>query len=148
MRDEIREVCTRLLARREHSKLELMHKLEVRHYPAEICREVIDEMAAEGWQSDERFAESYARSRIMKRFGPIRIGYELRDRGVSDFDVDAVAEEISGGWDEVIGQLHASRFDGVYESEMKEQARQSRFFQQRGFSHEQIRNLFSRLKRD
>ena len=34
------------------------------------------------WQSDRRFAVSFTRERAMRGYGPVRIRYELRERGV------------------------------------------------------------------
>ncbi len=54
-----------LLARREHSVVELLEKLGQR-FPdqAALMEEVVAGLRAEGLQSDRRFAESYARLRL------------------------------------------------------------------------------------
>ncbi len=85
MNDEakvVRDACLRLLTGRDHSKQELLQKLTVKGYDREIVLAVIDELAAEGWQDDLRYAKSYARSRILKGYGPVRIIYELRQNGI------------------------------------------------------------------
>ena len=75
---QIKESCLRLLARREHSQKELLNKLLVKGFDKDEILAVIEEFALQGWQSDSRYAESYARHRIQKGYGPISIAYELR----------------------------------------------------------------------
>lgn len=63
---EIRESCLQLLARREHSQKELLNKLLIKGFNKDVILAVIEELAKQGWQSDLRYAESYARHRIEK----------------------------------------------------------------------------------
>jgi regulatory protein len=109
----------RLLARREHSELELRHKLKGRNFAGNIVDTVIMQLVDEGLLSDHRFAEVYIRGRFERGYGPLRIRAELRERGVSGDS--------------------AEQFPGDY----RERARQKRFLQQRGFSSDQIQSVFT-----
>jgi regulatory protein len=73
-----------LLARREHSKRELVIKLRARNCPDKIITTVVEQLTEEGMQSETRFAESFVRSRIDRGVGPLRIRAELMERGVDD----------------------------------------------------------------
>jgi len=73
-----------LLARREHSRSELAAKLAARGVGSEIAEHVLAELSAGALQSDERFAEDYARARIERGYGPEQILAGLRERGIDE----------------------------------------------------------------
>ena len=77
-----RATALRLLARREHSRLELSLKLRQRKLPGDIINAVLDDYEKEGWLDDDRFADVYARQRMDLGYGPLRILGELQQRGV------------------------------------------------------------------
>src|SRR5690606_2652334 len=77
-----RETAIGLLARREHSRRELKRKLGAKGHPSDLIDQVLEQLAREGLQSDQRFAEAYLHSRIQKGYGPVRLLHELAERGV------------------------------------------------------------------
>jgi regulatory protein len=72
-----------LLARREHSRLELTRKLRRRYAPEEV-EAALEALADEGLQSETRFATAFARERMLRGYGPLRIVSELGERGVNE----------------------------------------------------------------
>jgi regulatory protein len=155
---EIRDSCLRLLAMREHSKKELRQKLAAKGFGRDEALEVIDELAREGLQDDARYAESYARSRILKGYGPIRIIYELKQAGIeldrsggqtgtepTAFNLDDTVQSTAGGWAELLERVYSKKYSRERKMEVKEWARRSRFLMQRGFSVEMITELFEHL---
>ncbi|WP_251366014.1 hypothetical protein [Coxiella-like endosymbiont of Rhipicephalus sanguineus] len=58
---ELRERTIVLLARREHSQLELKQKLLNKGYKLSEVETLIISLAVEGLQSDERYTEVYVR---------------------------------------------------------------------------------------
>ncbi|TNE98663.1 MAG: regulatory protein RecX, partial [Gammaproteobacteria bacterium] len=52
-----RSTALRLLARREHSRLELSLKLRQRKLPSSVIDAVLDDFEHEGWLDDQRFAD-------------------------------------------------------------------------------------------
>lgn len=127
----------KLLARREHSRLELWRKLERSTENGDLLAEVLDELAGEGWQSDERFAESFSRQRIEAGYGPLRIRSELEQRGVSG-DSQALTELVEDDWVSMAREQREKRFGREAPVEWKEKGRQGRFLAQRGFSRSHI----------
>lgn len=127
-----------LLARREHSQFELRNKLLQRKFPVALIESALLELLQEGWQSDKRFAESYAHMRINRGFGPLRIRYELQQRGIKDDLIDACVPDDNEFWLEKISLLCKKKFSKKVIKDIKERARQQRFLQQRGFALEQI----------
>ncbi|MCW9059052.1 MAG: recombination regulator RecX [Gammaproteobacteria bacterium] len=136
---DIRARALGLLARREHSRLELARKLRQRGMAGADLEQVLDELAAARLLSDTRFAEEYARSRASRGYGPLRIRAELRERGIDDAGIQAALAELGEDWCQQARAARQRRFGAESPADLKERARQSRFLQQRGFSPEQIR---------
>lgn len=144
-RQQIEAVCLRLLARREHSQKELLDKLALRGFVRDEALPVIQAMAEQNWQNDARYTESYLRQRIAAGYGPVRIRYELQQRGISDADLEQQAEE-QGGWQNLLLDVYSRKYDDEKSLSRNEWLKRSRFLQQRGFSGEMIKRLFTELK--
>lgn len=144
-RQQIEAVCLRLLARREHSRRELFDKLALRGFDRDEVEPVVDELIEQNWQNDERYAECYIRQRIANGYGPIRIAYELQQRGIGDADLDAQAEE-QGGWQNLALDAYSRKYDEEKSLTPNEWAKRNRFLQQRGFSGDMIKRVFAELK--
>ncbi len=139
---EIRAICLRLLARREYSQLELITKLRLKGFIRQEVQAVIDTLANQGLQSDERFAQCYARSRFNKGFGTLKVAYELKQRGIDNFDLQAIIEENFGDEAQLINQVYHKKYVSTLELSLKERLKRQRFLQQRGFSTQLIQLLF------
>ena len=142
----IRQTCMRLLAMREHSQLELIQKLQARGFASPEIDRVLHEMIANGWQDDQRYAESYIRQRINKGYGPLKIAYELRSHGIEHFELDDFVEEMAGGWFSCLLNVYQHKFDDKQNLSHQEWAKRYRFLQQRGFTPGLIRQLSAQLK--
>lgn len=132
-----------LLARREHSTLELRHKLTARDFEAAIVDGVLAGLRQEGFLSDERFTETYVFSRVSRGFGPLRIRAELRERGVDDALISRFLAPDAANWCRHVAEARRKRFGSGRPRDFAERARQTRFLQQRGFSLEQIKGAFA-----
>ena len=121
----------RLLARREHSRLELAKKLSRIAGEGDDIERVLENLASKGWLSDERFAEHSVRARA-RRFGPLRVAHELRCKGIGEEAIEAAfrAAGIDGRAD--MQRVWSTRFSGKPVND-RERARQVRFLQGRGF---------------
>ena len=75
-------------------------------------------------------------------YGPLRIRQELHLRGVADSLINELLEQEERDWFSRLRHVREKKFGPSLPSDFKEQARQSRFLQYRGFSAEQIRRLF------
>jgi regulatory protein len=142
----IRAECLRLLTGREHSRKELLQRLTAKGFAKERIDPILDELAEENWQSDARYAESYARSRILKGYGPAFIAYELRQNGINlgnipSFDLEALAESVAGGWQALLQKVYSKKYGNGPVPNRNEWAKRSRFLQQRGFTHAMIADL-------
>lgn len=144
-RSQIEAICLRLLARREHSQKELLDKLALRGFDRDEVEPVIQEMAAQNWQNDARYAECYVRQRIASGYGPVRIRYELQQRGIDHADLDAQADE-QGGWQNLLLDVYCNKYADEKSLTPNEWLKRNRFLQQRGFSGKMIKRLFAELK--
>ncbi len=81
MSNELRQQAIRLLARREHTRVELARKLSGLGTQEEIDT-VLADMEASQLQSDNRTAETYLRSNA-SRLGASRLRHTLKTRGVA-----------------------------------------------------------------
>ena len=142
---EIKESCLRLLARREHSQKELLNKLLVKGLAKDEILAVIEELALQGWQSDSRYAESYARHRIQKGYGPLFIAYELRKNGVDAVNLEDIVQKSAGSWMDLLEQVYTKKYGHDSLLDRNEWAKRSRFLMQRGFSGTMISALFDHL---
>ncbi len=135
-----REVALALLARREHSVKELRTKLYSRGFDDETITAVLADLVDERLLCDERFAREYVRHRAGKGIGPIRLRQELAERGIGNALVAPCLDEYD--WFELADEARKKRFGPPVPEDFKARAKQMRFLQYRGFSAEQIRNIF------
>ena len=145
--NELRLVAMNLLARREHLRGELAQKLKQKlarsgesapdpERAAEEIEAVLDQLAAENLQSDQRYAESYVRSRSSKGYGPDRIRQELREKGVDGDLQRSALESLELDWVSLAREVRLKKFGSELPRDFKERARQLRFLNYRGFGSE------------
>jgi regulatory protein len=126
-----------LLARREHSRLELERKLAARSFEASLIHDVLDQLERDGLLSAERFAESFVASRYAKGQGPYRIRRELAERGVES--AEAILGDARFDWGALARTVRIKRFGPAPPPSLADKARQVRFLEYRGFGGEHIR---------
>ena len=126
----------KMLMRREHSKLELFNKLQLKGYDEKIIDRAITQLAEQNYQSDERFAEAFILMRFNQGKGPVKIASELKLRGISSFNLSDF------DWFKSAKKIRKKKFGDLASSDFKEQAKQKRFLQSRGFSLDQINQSF------
>jgi regulatory protein len=137
----IKETCLRWLARREHSQKELFTKCVAKGFAQEDILPIIDELARQGWQDDNRYAESYARHRIQKGYGPVAVLYELKQNGVGTVNLDDAVQSVAGSWLDLLEQVYHKKYTRDIPLSRQEWAKRSRFLLQRGFTPDLINAL-------
>lgn len=139
---EVRQTALNLLARREHSVLELRQKLLQRGFPKGLIESVLERLSAEDLLSETRFAETYAHNRVDKGYGPLRIQQELRERGISDAAVSTILSDLDDFWMAKLAQVHRKRFGEKLPVDTAGRSQRVRFLRHRGFTLDQINRLF------
>jgi len=128
-----------LLARREYPRSELRDKLLATGATADEVDPVLDELAAQGYLSDERFAHALVRQKH-GAYSKRSIAQTLKAKGVAG---EVVSEALAGADADDADTLVAlwRRRFGRAPADDRERARQVRFLQSRGFGLSAILKL-------
>lgn len=135
-----RGAALRALGRREHSAGQLRQKLEQRGHSEASAAATVEQLREAGWQSDTRFAESLARSRIAQGYGPQRIRYELEQAGIPEAEARAQLRATAVDWGALCGALHQRKF-GKPPRGAAEWQKQYRYLAAHGFEPGHIRTV-------
>lgn len=133
----IRRAGMDLLARREHSTLELVSKLKRRCHDNQLIDEVLLQLQKDGLLSDFRFAETYVNSKARRGVGPRRIRRELRQKGVRNSLIEEAFLTSKVDWVAVRERVLHKKFGDCEAPDFQAKARRSRFLMQRGFHVEE-----------
>ncbi|MFD1218483.1 regulatory protein RecX [Microbulbifer celer] len=143
-----------LLSRREYSCYELRQKLDAR-FPEADFEKAFLRLQELNYQSDQRFAEVFARSRVMRGHGPIRIRQELRQKGIAadliESSIDQLQSELD--WFQHASEQLQRKFRSPvsralpWADQQKERARRQRYLAYRGFSGDAVQFAIEELDR-
>ena len=100
---------------------------------------VVAALVAEGLVSDERFIEALLHVRRVRGYGPLYIRRELEEKGIDRSTIERWLDVGSRDWVEDVKRVNKKKFGGKQPASLAERAKQTRFLQYRGFTHEQIR---------
>ena len=130
-----------LVSRREHSRHELMQKLNQR-FPETmpIIEEALDKLSINNILDDERFAEMYLNSRARKGFGPKKIEMELYSKKVDSAFVNNAIEAYKN-WNENAANELQKKFKGNKPIDYQSKMKQKQFLYNRGFSSQIIEKI-------
>lgn len=140
MSGTLRERALRLLARREHSRVELARKLAAHAESPEELDKLLNDLTDRRLLSDARYVEMRMNARA-SRFGNARIAHEMQQQGVSS---ELIEEALASGLDEIsrARQVWMRKFGNKQvTTDATARARQIRFLMNRGFSGETIRRV-------
>ena len=137
----IRLAAMNLLARREHSRWELLRKLRRRFPDEQLLATELQRLSDENLQSDERYAQGYAWQRGGRGYGPLRVQQEMRERGLSDRAIASAFNHVELDWFALATEAFHKKFGEPGPVDLKEKARRIRFMQYRGFSPEHYQHL-------
>ena len=128
-----------MLARREHTRAEMTRKLSPHSESPEQVEQLLAALAARGWLSEARFAESRANA-LARKFGSRKIEHDLRSRGVS---AEVVEQAVERALTQELENCRAAwqRKFGALPQDAAERGRQMRFLAGRGFSAEAVRQV-------
>jgi regulatory protein len=138
----IRHKALTLLAGREHSEQELQQKLTARGYPGADVARILEALQQEGLQSNQRYTAAYIHNRIDRGYGPARIVRELQQKGITEEMITTAMEDSDVDWQRQIAAVRRKKFGDSVPTDFQARVRQARFLQYRGFTGDQIRQLF------
>ena len=122
--------------RREHSQLELLTKLQIKGFDISAINDSLLILIEQNYQSDERFSEAFILMRYNQGKGPLKIASELKQRGINKFNLDVF------DWFKLAKEVRNKKFGDTPPQDFKDQAKQKRFLQSRGFGFDEINEAF------
>jgi regulatory protein len=138
----MRAFAYRLLGRREYSLQELSNRIS-RKWPQAIdIKKLVFQLEKENLVSDQRFAESFLRSRVQRHQGPLKIKAELRGKGVADAIISDALETMSGEWAALAAQWLTKYHSGDFS--FKDKQKYYRRLVNRGFTHSQAMDALNK----
>mgnify|MGYP003643123048 CR=1 FL=1 len=140
--DKIRRHALYLLTRRDHTLLELKQKLSRKDYPTTDIDAILIRLEETGLINPRRFTESYTHYRRNKGYGPKRIAMELQTKGIEEAVIAEHIQITDNAWLNDIQKIWRKHFKGQRPTDPKTHAKQLRFLYNRGFTQNQINNLF------
>lgn len=129
----------RLLAQREHSRLELERKLSPHETEPGTLAPALDWLQAKGFINEARVADSVVQ-RKAARMGTARIAQELSQKGLSHELVQDTVAALRNSEAERAQAVWMRKF-GQPASTLQARAKQLRFLAARGFSAEVVRRV-------
>ncbi len=144
--NKIKQICLELLARGELTRRLLVQKLAQRGYQSDTVLQVIDDLAEQGWQSDQRYTEQYIAMRSRKGFGPVRIQMELQQRGIDETAASHAVSDVL--WQDYLAHAYRKKYSNTPITSWSDRTKRMRFLQYRGFTSEQIQRFLQTLDQD
>mgnify|MGYP001570065255 CR=1 FL=1 len=148
--NDLRAFAYRLLGRREYRVFELRQRLLQKWRGIEdidaLADELLEALVEENLLSDERFVESFVRSRINRYQGPLKIKAALSGKGVSGSLVSMQLEAHADEWTNLATEWLARQHSGPIDFDLKKKL--YRRLANRGFTHDQAMTAISNLQND
>lgn len=135
-------VVIKLLAFREHSRLEIKRKLLAKGFMAEEIDKTIACLIENNIQSDDRFADHYVNMRKNRGFGPLRIEYELKEKGIEEPLIQKYLYSNKIDWHQLARNCRQKKFGFSIPENFTDQTKQKKYLQYKGFSFEDIKLIF------
>ena len=135
---EITAVAIRYLSNRDYSRWELRSKLLVKSFAPEDVDIVLDNLEEKGYQSDERFAETFLRSRVSRGDGPFKIKMQLNQKGVAETLIEQLFNDSDINWLEQAHRVRRKHFGDQLPTDNKSLSKQMRYLRNKGFHQQHI----------
>lgn len=127
-------------AYQERTQQEVRDKLYVLGLYKDEVEQVLTELILEDFVNEERFAKTYARGKFkLKRWGRVKIEYELKRKNISPYCIKKAMEEIEDDeYERVLKYLIDQKTSGQVGEDFVIKHKTARFLINRGFEAEQV----------
>lgn len=145
-----REKALDLLSRRAYSRGEVMERL-TKVYPEELAAEVCSQLSEVGLIDDQAYAEKLAEElSTMRGYGPYRVQFELKKRGVDEEIIRQVLGDVKEGQQQNIDQVLHTKYARYLEDpeDRKNRNKVTQALARMGYSYPVIREALSRYFAD
>ena len=140
-KEEALKKAQRLCAMQEKCTHDMELKLKDWGCEPENISYVIAKLINEGFISDQRYAQTYVREKFrFNKWGKIKIGYQLKQKGISSSDISMAFDEINENeyynllYHEIVKKYKSQKAS----SELEHRQKLFRFASSRGFESEII----------
>lgn len=140
------ESALRLLTRREHGALELCDKLEQKGFSQKEAKDALESCQRLGLQSDSRFVDNYANSRLRQGYGPLKISQELKVKGIDKELILEKLEQEKDNWLAYALKVWEKKSKGKKDLSFDEMQKLQTFLLYRGFTMDIISQVVKTLK--
>ncbi|WP_440682013.1 regulatory protein RecX [Cysteiniphilum halobium] len=122
-----------LLSKQEYSYAQLKQKLIQRnHIRLHEIETVLQEFVANGWQSDERYAELMVKSALHKHYGLMRIKQKLvYEKGIDITTFEKVIDALDIDWSEQAQLCYQKKYNDQVQ-DPKEKQKRLQYLQRQG----------------
>lgn len=133
-----------LEAKKEYPVSEIRTKL-LKRFDQSVTDRAVDYCTEHGYISDIRYAEMFVRFRAKNSYGPERIRYELKVKGIDDSIISEILENCDTDFDETASEYVCRRYSADDVRDQKARTRIMRHMTGRGFTFDQIRRAMDYL---
>jgi regulatory protein len=135
----------KLLGIRTHSREELERKMRKKGFSEEIWTPVIEKLAAKGLLDDRQFGMELLESRSKRKpSGKIKLGAELRKKGVADSVIDELLRTFDSS--ELCMKAAEKKFPALHgNSSAARKKKLEAFLRNRGFAWQEIREALKQF---
>lgn len=128
-------------ARREYCRAEMRQKaLKALDGDAAAAEEILESLVVDGFVDDARYAGAFAREKaVLDGWGPVKIRYMLRGKGIEASDIDeALASIDAGAASEKLGKLLAAKAKSLH-GDPQARLKLIKYALSRGYNYEDIK---------
>ena len=129
------------LARREHGFLELVTKLKEKGFSGLLSHETVLKLKKEDLQSDERYVEMIVNVRSSRGYGPLKIAYELKIKGIDTQTIDEEISKRKSSWQQIGLTVLNKKLKNTKLEDKDQFLKAFKFLQQRGFAHQDAKEI-------
>lgn len=134
-------------AKREYCAADIRRKaLEKLEWNREAAEEVVASLIADKFIDDARYASAFAREKAsLQGWGPVKIRFQLRAKGISDADICAALEEIDAEKASArLEKLLANKWHSL-QDDPQGRLKLIKFALSRGYEYEEIESLIRQI---
>ena len=141
--EEVITIAIRYLSRRDYSRRELYDRLQTKGFASAVIEAALNDLEEKGYQSDERFAETFLRSRVNSGDGPFKIKMQLGQKGVGKAVITQLFDSIDIDWLAQAHKVRQKHFGDQLPADSKGLSKQMRYLRNKGFYQDHIDAVLS-----
>jgi regulatory protein len=145
---DVLSLLQRYCAYQDRCRQDILEKLKENEVPAEEYEHYLSMLEEEGFLNESRFARVYTRGHFRKnKWGRLRIRQALKQKNISDRDIDAALEEIDETYNDALFILLEKKFATLKDTKDKTRTWQklTQFALQKGYEGQVIYDSLRKL---